>query len=155
MYAVCSVLSKVSRRDPARRVTRSSAPANGVAGSRVVPTTRIGAVPVDAHVAHLLGRRRAGEPGVAAEDACCRRSAPEQRVLRDLAVVLGAVLVEGGHRVVAVVAEDHADDLVDVVVAAVVAAAVVEVGEREQELPSPARASLSASASSGQPYWRS
>src|SRR3954449_11269187 len=43
--AVCSVLSKVSRSDPSMRRVIAWAPTYGVAGSPVVPITRIGAVP--------------------------------------------------------------------------------------------------------------
>src|SRR3954451_22607500 len=43
--AVCSVLSNVSRSAPGMRAVSAWAPRYGVAGSPVVPITRIGAVP--------------------------------------------------------------------------------------------------------------
>ena len=59
-----------------------------------------------------------------------------------------------GIGVVAVVTEDHADDLVDVVVAAVVVAAVVQVGQ--QQVAAVALAGVVQHAGElGQPNWRS
>ena len=61
-YAVCSVLSKVSSPAPATRETIAPAPSYGVAGSPVVPTTRMGAAPVTRTSPSLSPRAGLGMP---------------------------------------------------------------------------------------------
>ena len=127
-YDVCSVLTKVSRREPGQRAATSCGARvrrGGVVGGADHERGR-GAG--DPDVAELLRRGWLGEAGVAAERRAARVPAEERVGGRELIVQRDELGVRR-RRIEPVVAQDHADDLADVVVGAVGATAVVAVGE--------------------------